>query len=199
MELEEMRQLWDSMSQELQKQKLLTEKMIIEMTQQKYRTTLKGITLPEMVGTVICFVASALIIVNFDQLDTWYLVLSGIVCAIFLIILPILSWKALLRMQKMELGTYKESLTKYAERSKRFIQIQKMSYYLGYILAVAILPVSSKLINGKDIIATSNYWILPMIFLVIFHFFFSKKVFKYYNKVRHEAEELLEDLNVEKS
>lgn len=199
MELEEMRQLWDSMSQELEKQKLLTEKMIIDMTQQKYRTTLKGITLPELAGTVICFLGSAFIILNFEKLDTWYLVLSGVISAMFLIILPILSWKALLPMQKMELGTYKESLKNYAERSQRFTQIQKLSYYLGYIVAVAILPVSSKLINGKDIIATSNYWILPIIFLVVFHFFFSKKIFKYYNRVSREARELLEDLNVEKN
>ena len=36
MELEEMKVLWQEMSQQVEKQKSLTDKLIIEMTQQKY-------------------------------------------------------------------------------------------------------------------------------------------------------------------
>ena len=62
-----MKGLWKNMSEELDRQKLLTDKMVVEMTQQKYRDKLSQISLPETVGTIVCFGMAAYALFNFRQ------------------------------------------------------------------------------------------------------------------------------------
>ena len=83
MELEELRNEWQEMSKEIEKQKILTDKLIIDMTEKKYKNKLKSISIPETIGTVICFAAAIYIFINFSLLDTWYMQLSGLFTALF--------------------------------------------------------------------------------------------------------------------
>ncbi|RKM87681.1 hypothetical protein D7036_24890, partial [Aquimarina sp. BL5] len=55
MELEEMKEVWSEISGQLEKQKKLTDKMIIMMTQEQYRKKWNKIAYPEILGTIICF------------------------------------------------------------------------------------------------------------------------------------------------
>ena len=197
MELEEMKTLWGTMSQELDRQKLLTDQLVVEMTQKKYRDTLKGISLPETVGTVICFAMAIYAILNFNKLDTWYLVLCGVLSISFCIVLPILSMKSILNMKKIDVSksSYKESIKQYASEKNKFIKIQKVAYYCGFVFALAVLPVAGKMMKGKDLLLDSKLWIWYIPLAVIFHFLFSKWVYRYYTKVAKGAQKLLDDLN----
>ena len=139
-----MKGLWKNMSEELDRQKLLTDKMVVEMTQQKYREKLSQISLPETVGTFICSAMAAYALFNFGKLDTWYLVLCGVISISFCLILPILSLRSIHKLKQIDLGnnSYKESLIRYAKEKDRFVKIQKAGYYLGFVFSLAVLPVA---------------------------------------------------------
>ena len=198
MELEELRNEWQEMSKELGKQKILTDKLIIDMTQEKYNTKLRLISIPETIGTFICFAAAIYIFVNFYKLDTWYMQLSGIFSALFCIVLPILSMRSIFGMQKINMSTsnFKQSLERFAKNKKQFVLIQKVSFYLNFILVIVSLPVVAKLMNGKDLFLESKVWLWYIPFGFIFLYFFSKWVFKHYKKTTDSAESLLKELDV---
>ena len=195
MELDEMKGLWENMSSELSRQKLLTDKMVVEMTRQKYRNQLRSISLPEMVGTVVCFAMAVYILFNFGQLDTWYLALCGILSASFCLVLPILSMRSILRLGKIDLhSSYRETLKQYALEKGRFVRIQKAAFYLGFIFLLVVLPVAGKLMKDKDLLLDGKLWIWYIPFGLIFHFLFSKWVWKHYSSVTENARNLLEEL-----
>ena len=60
--------------------------------------------------------------------------LSGVFTALFSIVLPILSLKSIFGMQKINLATssYKQSLERFTKNKKRFILVQKVSFYFHY-------------------------------------------------------------------
>jgi len=198
MELEELRNGWQEMSKEIEKQKILTDKLIIDMTQKKYKNKLNSISIPETIGTVICFAGAFYIFLNFPKLDTWYMQLSGLFTALFCIVLPILSLKSIFGMQKINISTsnYKQSLERFAKNKKRFVLIQKVSFYLNFVLVIVCLPVAAKLMNGKDLFLESKVWLWYVPFGFLFLYFFSKWVFRHYKKTTQSAEELLKDLEV---
>ena len=193
-----MRNEWQEMSKKMEKQQLLTDKLIIDMTQEKYNNKLRSISVPETIGTVICFAVAFYIFINFYKLDTWYMQLSGIFTALFCIVLPILSLKSIFGMQKINMltGNYKQVLERFAKSKKRFVLVQKVSFYLSFILVIVALPVAAKLLNGKDLFLESKIWLWYVPFGFIFLYFFSKWVFKHYKKTTEIAEELLKDLEI---
>lgn len=196
MELEEMKGLWENMSEELDRQKLLTDKMVLEMTRQKYRDKLGQISLPETVGTIICFAMAAYALFNFEKLDTWYLALCGFISIAFCLVLPILSLRSIARMKKIDFGkySYRESLIQYAKEKDRFIKVQKAGYYLGFVFSLAVLPVAGKLMRGKDLFLDAKLWIWYIPLALIFHFLFSKWVWKHYSSIAKGAQNLLKEL-----
>lgn len=196
MELEEMKAQWENMSQELDKQKLLTDRIVVDMTRRKFKEKLRGISVPETVGTVICFAMAIFLILNFTKLDTWYLILCGILSIGFCITLPILSMRSIGKMKKIDISdsSYRESLEQYAREKNLFVKIQKTGYYGGFIFALTILPAIGKITRDKDFLMESRLWIWYIPLIIIFHFLFSKWVFKHYSAIAKSATNLLEDL-----
>lgn len=198
MELEELRSEWQEMSTELKKQKILTDKLIIDMTQKKYNNKLKSISIPETIGSVVCFAAAIYILMNFGEFDTWYIQLSGLFSALFCIVLPIISLRSIFGVQKINMSTsnYKQSLERFAKNKKQFVWIQKVSFYLSFILVIVSLPVAAKLMNGKDLFLESKDWLWYIPFGFIFLYIFSKWVFQHYKKTTDSAESLLKELDI---
>ena len=166
------------------------------MTRRKYKDKLRGISLPESIGTIICFAMALFALVNFYKLDTWYLALCGIICISFCIILPFLSMRSIGRMKKINISenSYKDSLKQYAREKDNFIKVQKAGYYLGFVFSLAVLPVAGKLMRDKDLLLDSKLWIWYIPIALIFQFLFSKWVWKHYTSVTKSARNLLEEL-----
>ncbi|MEW7292949.1 hypothetical protein [Aquimarina sp. 2304DJ70-9] len=199
MELEEMQAVWSEMSNQLEQQKKLTDKMIIMMTQEKYRNRLNKIAYPEMIGAVICYAIAILILINLSKLDNWYTLLSGIITLVTLMVLPILSLGSINRMRNLDVATnnYKQTLIQYAKAKTHFQKLTTVSYYLGFIVMFAVMPVSSKLINGKDFFAeTKSVWVLAVTIPLAITFFilFSRWAIKCYNRTINSAESLIKEL-----
>ncbi|WP_405206716.1 hypothetical protein [Aquimarina sp. LLG6339-5] len=199
MELEEMQNVWSEISGQLEKQKKLTDKMIMMMTQEQYRKKWNRIAYPEIFGTIICFGMALLILFNINTLETWYNMFFGISSAIILIILPILSLRSINKMSGINFyeNSYRDTLVKYTKNKKQFQSLQKISYYLSFLLIFFILPVTSKILGGKDMFTgVKNLWPL-LVFIPIgitFFVFFAKWVKKCYGKNISDAEEILKDL-----
>ncbi|MBQ4819381.1 hypothetical protein [Aquimarina sp. MMG016] len=199
MELEEMQAVWADLSSQLEKQKKLTDKMIIMMTQEKYKKKWNRIAYPEILGTIICYGVAILILINIGKLDNWYTLLSGLISVVVLLILPVLSLRSIFRMRKLNIAEndYKDTLMQYAKGKKRFQSSMKLGYYLGFILMFAIMPVTTKLLNNKDLFTeTTKIWpfLISIPLAVVFMIFFSKWVYKSYNRNIIEAENLIKDL-----
>src|SRR5882762_2326165 len=147
MELEEMQKVWIEMSEERKKQARLTDKLIIMMTQQQYKNRLGKIAVPETIGSFVSFAIVLLILINFGKYDTGWLVASGIVSAAILLVLPVLSLRAIHKMNNLNIGgnSYKQTLIEFAKRKRQFLFVQKLSFFLGFILAIACMPVILKI------------------------------------------------------
>ena len=195
MELEEMKNLWQEMSAEVEKQKKLTDSLIIKMTQMHYKNKLNKILIPEAAGTLIAFAAAIFILTNIEKLNTPLLLGCGIISVLVLVLMPILSINSVLRMKYLNVSAnnYKESLLEYSEAKMRFVSIQKLSFVFGSILMVTILPVMCQLVGKPYALKTNEIWYSYVIAFPFF-FWFARWVFKCYVKSAVGAENILKEL-----
>jgi len=94
-------------------------------------------------------------------------------------------------------NSYKDTLIRYTKSKKQFQSLQKYSYYLGFLLIFLILPVTSKILSGKDMfVGVKNIWPLAVFIplAIVFFIFFYKWVRKCYQNNMNEAESILNDL-----
>ena len=195
MELEEMKTLWGEMSIEIEKQKKLTDSLIIKMTRADYRNKINKILIPEAIGALVYFSGILFILINVQKLNTTYLLVCGIISAPILLLLPLLSINAVYKIRSVNIlkNNYKQSLLEYSKGRMRFVFIQKLSFYLGAILIVVCLPVMGMLIGGKDLFTETRLWIWYVIGYPFFYLF-ARWVFKSYIKSTADAENILKEL-----
>src|SRR5258705_13107893 len=196
MEIEEMKILWEEMSLEIEKKNKLTDRMIIKMIQSDYRNKLQNILIPEVIGAFVCLVESLFILVNLQKLNTWYLLACGIVSVLILFLLPIMSLRAIRKIKSINIpdNNYKQSLLEYSRGKLQFVFVQKLSFCLGAVLMLSIIPVMGKLISGTDFFKTTSLWYWYAIGFPFFYFFASW-VFKRYRKTVSLAENILKELD----
>jgi hypothetical protein len=198
MELEKMKTLWQEMSEQIEEQKQLTDTLIMDMTQQKYTQKFNKITTYESIGAAICFITAILILVNFKKLDTWYLAGCGIFTLSYLLTLPILVLRSLKTIRSINISSasYKESIVGFAKAKKQLLLIQKLGMYVNFILFLAIIPVTSKLMGDKDIFMTGgSLWKYGFIAIVaIAMIFVSRWGYGCYKNITNSAENILKEL-----
>ena len=200
MQLEEMKNLWDEMSLKIDSQQQLTNKLIMEMTQQKFRNSFSTLSLYETSGAVICFIAATFILLNLDKMDTWYLMLCGIFSLIILIILPVLSLRAINGLKKLNLSknSYKETLIEFSKRKKNMMLIQQFSVGISIILMWMVAPVFSKIVNGKDFFMQEHSTGLLLFYAAttIGVIFFARWGYGCYKRITASAEKDLKELEL---
>jgi hypothetical protein len=195
MEIEEMITLWGEMSKEMEKQKKLTDSLIIKMIRTNYRNKISKILIPEIMGTTVCLAEILFILFNYQKLNPWYLLVCGFVSVCILFVLSILSIKTINSIRSVHISdkNYKQTLLEYSRSKIQFVHIQKLGFYLGAILMIVILPVMGQLISGKNLFIETRLWIWYTVGFPFFYMF-SKWVFKRYNKFIAEAENVLKEL-----
>ena len=195
MELEEMKSLWGEISAEVEKQKKLTDQLILKMIKINFRNKINKILIPELSGSVVALACVLFIILRFQKLNTWYLQTAGVVAAFILIILPALSILSIHDLLSVNISTknYKDTLFAWNKGRKRWVLAQKLGFYLGAILMALILPVMVRLMDGKDVFLEPRLWLCYALSLPFF-FFFAKWVFRKYLKTTADAENILKEL-----
>ncbi|ARV10570.1 hypothetical protein BTO05_13345 [Winogradskyella sp. PC-19] len=197
MELEEMQATWSQMSNQLDNQKKLTDKLIMEMTKERYKNKIGILSKYEGIGAIICFIMAILLISRFSVLNTWYLLASGIFTVCYLIVLPVIVLLSIRSMKSIDLtnNNYKQTIIAFAEKKRHFLLTQKVGIYLNFILMVVSLPVIIKVFKGKDIFITNInliYWYIPI--MAVFLILFSIWGYGKYKKVTSSASHILEEL-----
>jgi hypothetical protein len=196
MELEEMKSLWEDMSQKVDQQKVLTDQLIMDMTKERFNTKMRSISVPESISALICFAAIIYIISNFKSLDEWYLQLTGIFTIISCLVLPVLSLKSIQKMKSVHISksTFKQTVEAYAKGKSKFMQIQKISFYISFLVLVALVIVFGKIMKGIDVFGMTEKlnWLVPSGIGVLF--IFSQWVIKKYKKATDLANTILKEL-----
>lgn len=196
MELEELQHVWQHMSAELDQQKKLTNKLIIDMTQQKYKNKFSKLKTYETIGGVICFATAIYLILNFSKLDTWYLSLAGILAIGFLVILPILTLGALNSISGLKLRekNYSETIISYQKQKKRLLIIQQAGIFCSFLFMLVSLPVASKILKGKDLFIDGQnlMWYIPI--MTLFLIVLTRWGYGCYKRITASAESILTDL-----
>src|SRR6476620_1886807 len=113
MELDSIKQNWDAMSNQLKDQHLLNTQLIDQMTQAKFKSKLKRVTYPEIVGIIICLAGAVFIGVNFNKLATPFFKSVGVLSILLILSISLISFKSI--QQFAFIGdtnkNYKETLT----------------------------------------------------------------------------------------
>lgn len=198
MELEELQSAWIQLSDELNHQKKLTNKIILDMTKQKYQNKFTTITKYETLGAFVCFAIAFFVILNFGKLDTWYLQVCGILTLLFLIVLPVMVLTTLKTIKNIDIlnGSYKDNLKFYLKTKNRLLKLQQVGIAIGFVGLFFIVPVTSKIISNKNVFLTSLKKEQYVIFAItmIAMVFLCKWAYNGYLKVTRSAQELLQDL-----
>jgi hypothetical protein len=196
MELEEMKVAWTTLSAQVERQKQLTDKLIMNMTQQRYRARLERLRRPEMIATVICIGMALLILFHFDRYDTPYLVVCGVISSLMLVLMPALSLVPIYRIGKLNLAEipYKELVARYAKERRTFLAAQRLSFYLGFVLLITTLPVMVKVMGGNNTQIGSQFYGWALIGCFIAFAFFARRVYAYYVRSTSRLEDLLNEL-----
>ncbi len=196
MELDDLKNTWKDIDNQLKKQQNLNPKMIDQMTKTKYYSSLKKIAYSEIIGVIICFAGAAYVVVNFSKLDTTFLQGVGIISILLLLTLSVISLISLrqFNMKENVNEPYAETLKVFAIKKIRFHKFQRINITLSDLLLVATIILLSKFFSGKDITDSKYFWVFSFSFGYIFLLFYSKWVMKYYNKTLRQTEELLLEL-----
>ncbi|WP_149275815.1 hypothetical protein [Pareuzebyella sediminis] len=170
MELEEMKNLWEGMSQRLNNQKTLTDQLVIEMTQLKYNSKTNFFRNKEFFGLAVAYTMNGIVIYSFESLDTWYLKTTGIVMIIILGILPLFSidWVKGLRKIELTKSSYKEVLEQFYKTQKRIKQIESIGLIISPFLFVSSSVFFSKIIGNEDLFKLNMSWTLITSIVLIF-------------------------------
>lgn len=198
MEIEEMQALWSDLTNQLDHQKKLTDKIIMDMTQERYSKKFKTITNMETLGAIVCFVLGIYILVNFHKLDTWYLMTCGTLTILFVFGLPFLALRALRKIQNINIKNknYKEVLLDYTKAKNHLMTIQKGAVIASFIIMITASGVFAKIWSNKDFFTVErNIWAnLSILLALIFVSFTSYWGFRSYSKLTNSAGNILKDL-----
>jgi len=198
MELEEMQILWTRMSSQLEEQKELTNKLIMEMTQQKFRNRFNKLTIIETLGAVVCFIIAIVILLNIAKMNTWYLMACSIFTLLLLIVLPILTLRAIKGMRTMDVTqrSYKETLQEFTRKRKNMLLIQRVGVMVSVFMMWVSIPVFSMIMNNKDFFAQEHdpwLWVFTAA-VTVGVILFARYGYRGYKKVTSSAENVLRDL-----
>ena len=195
MELNELKNTWQNDSNAAT-QNNLTTLIIDKLTQEKYHSKIKKITIPELIGNTICVIAAIFIVFNFNKLDTIIFQAVGIATIIILLIVSVLGFLGLktLNIKKDFNKPYAETLKIFAKQKLEFYKLQKINIILCYLLLVTIIILLPKLFGNKDVTEYKYFWLFAFSTGYIFLLLVSKFVSKFYKKTLQQTEELLKEL-----
>ena len=198
MEIEEIQQLWSEMSEQLEQQKKLTDEIIMNMTQDKYSNKFKTITSFETGGAMVCLVVFLFILFNFNKLDSWYLIVSGIITLSIISLLPIFTLRLLGKIRRFNIidKSYKEAILGFQKAKRNLLRFQKFGIYASFVIMFTSAAVFAKIFGNKDFfmvdLTPTKYVVFGL--TILFVFFFSLWGLRAYEKVSASAENVIHEL-----
>lgn len=197
MELEEMKSLWGKMTQDLEKQKLLTDKMVVQMIENRYENKFQNLILPETIAAVICIATAIFIVSHFEKMDTWYLELSSVFAVVYLIVLPIFSLQAIYRMKNINISKqdYKETLLAYNQAKRQYQKVIKWGFFLNFFLMISVLLLTLRIFGEEGtMVSEMKIWLMLLPLGILFLIVLSKYAYRLSKHTMSSAEQILKEL-----
>lgn len=197
MELEDMQAAWSEMSSALDKQKQLTDEIILKMTQERHTSRWNSYRRFEFIGAIVCYAAVIYLLFNFTKLDTLGLQICGGLMIVFLIALPIFSLGILKNMANLTIDSRDNAqmMKAYAKKKKNFVTFQKVNIGASLLFMFLTIPVSSKILNDENLLAKFDEKLLFALPLcVLFFALLMWWVTKVNRKMLHNTETLLSEV-----
>lgn len=197
MELEEMKNIWNDLSQQTAKQMSLTDQNILKITQVKYKKQASLFRIWETVGLLLAYAIVGAILYTINELDAWYLDACAVIMIIYLLAMPLYTFTVVRKMKKIDLAkfSYKEVLDQFYSAKKGLRLAEMVSFIASPLLFVASLAILLKIFTGKDLFMLSLQ--LPIIVFIAIVFtgviLFNNWAFKKRRKHLRSVEELLEE------
>ncbi|WP_296698895.1 hypothetical protein [Algoriphagus sp.] len=196
MELEEMQSLWADLSQKIEKQDKIQKELLMDITKQKFRKKLDGIRLPEMIGSVICYVYAMYLLSKFPELELWYNQVFAMITILIMTILPIASLNAIKSMRSVKIGgdAPAQMLEKFAKSKIKFWKVQRYGVIFGALTLITVLPPIAEIKGNMDFISKPLFWAIYLPCGLLYMYFFSRWALGKYKKVMNSSEQLLSEL-----
>lgn len=196
MNVEDIQAIWSEMSEELEKQKKLTHEIIMQMTQQRYKSQLQKIANYEGLGAVLCFIIGIGLLLNLNKLDNWYEMICGVFTVVFLLVYPFLSLGSIRAMKRINIteGKYTDTLKAFTKARNNFLLIQRIGIGLGFVLIITILPVATRIIKGKDLFQATGVWIWYTPIMLIMMILISRWGYGHYKRITKSAGNVLGEM-----
>lgn len=193
MELEEMKNVWDTMEER--------EKMppfpISEVSQLEYNKKANIFKIGEVIGLVVAYTFAGFVLYNFNTFDDWYLRLCGCVLVIYLLIMPLYTLFETWKMKHIDLvqSNCKNVLEQIYAAKNNLKKAEKISFIGSPFLFLASIVILTKLFTNKTLFTLNIQ--LPIIFLIGVAFLgailFNIWAFKRRDKQFKSIKQLLED------
>lgn len=200
MDLDQMEELWKSQNEQLNNQKRLNKKLIMDITQQRLKAKWDTVLQYETLGAVVCISLGLVLLFKLGYFAPWYIFLSGLLTCMYMLLFPIFTLRSIFRLKNMtvENALFTDVMKSYTVRKREFVTIQKIGLFFNSILFVISLPALNMLINGKDIFVAQP----PLVYvglgiLCVFTILASVWAYKKYMRVLVRTEELLKDMDNE--
>lgn len=196
MELEELQAAWTQMSHELEKQKELTNEIIMNMTKEKYNAKFKTLTNFEKAGSLVCVASALFILVNITKLDTWYLLACGLFAVLFSVVLPFLVLRSLKRIRQLDIVSlnHRDALLTYTKAKTKLLKIQRYGSYAAILYLATFLPTIGKIINNKNLFLEPTAFLWKLLIVSVFLVLFAQWGYGHYKRITSSAEQLIKDL-----
>jgi hypothetical protein len=204
MELEEMKATWSELSSKIDKQKKLTNELILKMAHEKSSHSLKNLIGLETVAGISMAIGLIIGILYFmlnGTLDTWPLIVCSLASIAIFAYSGNASWNFIRKMKKINIldNSIEESILIFQEFNKAFKFYKKLGFYTILPTMVFFIPVVLKVFIKKDIFgnfadAKSKLLevIIASVIVSIPTVFF---LFRYYRKNIKATKEAMSELN----
>ncbi|MGB3343126.1 MAG: hypothetical protein WBA61_04375 [Aequorivita sp.] len=195
MELDDFKNTWDEMSNQVNEN--LNFKIFNKMSKRKFNSNLQKIAIPELLASIICVGAAIYIGFKFNLLDTAIFRIAGVSAILLLLILPAISLFSIQQLYKStDIGKpYVDTLKEFAVQKMRFCKLQKLNISLSYLLLAVVMILVTKFYGNHTDDENAYIMIFGFSFGYVILLFFSKWVFKKYNRIIEQTENLLKEIS----
>lgn len=196
MELENLKNSWESLELEAMESNYLQSDAILNSIAKKYRQGLNGVIVFEVILMLGSFYFAVLLLFAFDKLDTIYLAVLGMVTIVLLIGLPVLRFlllKSLYRLRHPD-QAITQVIRKFTQQKIRFQKLKQVQAIFGFLLIIALSILCIKIYNEYDVMQSNSFWLIVGLLSIGFSWAFNKWVLQGYNQSIKQAEALLSEL-----
>ena len=196
MELDDFKNTWDAMGKQVEQKQNFNSKTFNKMSKRKFNSNLQKIAIPEIIASILCIGAAIYIGFQFNLLDTAVFRIAGVATILLLILLPAISLFSVQQLYKAtDIGkSYADTLKEFAIQKMKFYKLQKLNINLSYLLLAVLMIIITKLFGNHTNDENAYFMLFGFSFGYVVLLFFSKWVFKKYNRIIQQTENLLNEL-----